>query len=109
MTPVVSENIVEKQHGHVAAHTVTVTGDGAEFGELRGARRRMEMIELGDIFPGWVVGILGPRDETRTLRSLDRIIKRRIVFEFRLLRLNVIFGVFANPGLVECGMIADEI
>src|SRR3984957_19067457 len=86
MAPTILENIVEQEHGHVAADAVTVAGDGAEFGELRGARSRIPMIELGDIFPRRVIRIFGEGDEARALRSLHRIIKRGIALEIGLLR-----------------------
>ena len=107
--PAIFENIAEQQHGHVAADAVAVAGDGAKFGELRGSSGGVEMIELGDIFPRRVVGIFGEGDESGALRSLDRKIKGRIVFVILLRGLDVIFGVFANPGMIEGGVIADEI
>ena len=109
MAPAVLENIVEQQHGHVAADAVAVAGDGAKFGELRGASGGMEMIELGDIFPRRVIGIFGERDEAGALRSLDRIIEGWIAFVILLLGLDVIIGMLANPGMIERGVIADEI
>ena len=44
VTPVGVENVVELEHGHVAADAVAVRGDGAEVFQLRGAECRIEMI-----------------------------------------------------------------
>ena len=107
--PAFFENIVEEEHGHVAADAVAMSGDGTELGDLRGASPGMEMIELGDIFPRRVVRIFGQGDVARALRGLHRVIEGRIGFVLFGRSLDVVFGVFADPGMIERGVITDEI
>ena len=109
MTPAGVENFVELEHGHVAADAVAVVSDGAEVGELRGARGGMEMIELGDVLPGREIGIFGEGDEARTLRRGLGKVERGIVLEFFWRGLDVEIGMLARPGMIERGVVADEI
>ncbi len=109
VTPVGVENVVELEHGHVAADAVAVGGDGAEVLQLRGAKAGMEMIELGYVLPGREVGIFCQRGVTRTLRCGLSVVERRIFLKFFLGCLDVIFRAFAHPGMIERGVVADEI
>ena len=84
-------------------------GDGAEVGELRGAQAGIEVIELGYVLPGREIGIFGQGDVLRALRAGLSVVERRIFLEFFGRGLDVEFRMFAHPGMIERGVVADEI
>ncbi len=83
--------------------------DGAQIVQLRAAESGIEMIELGNVLPGRVIRIFGKGDEALALRRGLRKIERGIFLEFIGRGLDIEFGVFAHPGMIERGVVADEI
>jgi dipeptidyl aminopeptidase/acylaminoacyl peptidase len=109
MIPTTGKNIVEEEHGHITPNTVAVIGDIAQLGDASGAKSGEEMIELGDIPPGRIVRIFGESDEARALRGIGGIKERGILREILRGALDVEFGMFAQPGMIERGVIRDEV
>jgi hypothetical protein len=109
MAPASFEDIVKLQHGHVAAHAVAMLRDAGEAGKVRGAHAGMEMIELGDVEPRGKIRVLGASEEASASRRVEAIEEGGIPLEILLRALDVKFGMRARPGVVEGGVVADEI
>src|SRR5262249_52345043 len=91
-------------------NTVTMRRDGTQNLDLRGAQRRVEMVELHDVVPRGKVGIFAKREvSSATSGSLDTRESRRILAVLLFGGLNVIFRVLARPGAIDRCMVTDEI
>lgn len=107
--PSVGEDVVQNEHGHIAADAVAMFCDFAEFSDERGARGRLEVIELENIAPGREVRIatVGEKDGLGG-RFLQKE-SGRVLAKVILRTANVIFRMRGNPRMVGRGVIGDEI
>ena len=103
------EDLRQDQHGHVATQAVTLPGNlfqNADHGLLR---RRIAVVELQRIGPAGKVGIAPVRQEQIALRALDPGIVFGGLGQVEFGPRDVVFGVLVHPGVIEAGMIGDEI
>src|ERR1700689_977539 len=109
LRPSFGKNVIENEHGHIAAKTVAVHRGVNKLSEKRGAHGGLEMIELRHVAPGREIGIFGARDITRAGIRFRAIVSRRIVAEIVFGTLNEIIGLLENPGVIEGHVIGDKI
>ena len=105
LAPRPHEDVVEHEHGHVAAHAVTALGDGVDgLGRRRphGGQRGVELHHLG---PGGEVRIAAAGEHPA--RGLD--VGRRVVPEVVLGPGDQVLGVLRHPGVVGRDVVRHEV
>ena len=99
------EDVVQHEHGHVAADAVALSGDLRDRLDHRLPEPRLKGVELEHIGPRREVGI--PAAGEHLSSRLDE--GRRIVPRIVGVPLNEVFGMFADPGVVRRHMVGNEV
>ena len=99
------EDIVQHEHRHVAADTVTLSGDLRDRLDHRLPESRLKGVELEHIRPRREVGIPAA-GEHRSSRLDER---RRIVPRIVGVPLNEVFRVIADPGMVRRDVVGHKV
>ncbi len=97
--------MAEEQHGHIAAHAVTLAGNVAERFDRGTAQSRFEGVQLSRIGPGRKVGIPAAGDDllARPEEAAGHPLKIIIV------SLNEIFGMLQDPWMIAREVIGNKI
>ena len=107
--PGAGEDVVEREHRHVAANAVAMARDRLEDANHGFARRRIEVVQLRDVPPRRKVRVATAGDEVDRIAELDRLkeVGRLPIVVERAF--DVELGAAANPVVVEAGVIGDEV
>lgn len=104
VAPGLEEYLVEEEHCHVAAEAVAMFGDGFQrFGDGLAGIGAAE-VELGGIGPGGEVGVFAVGYVDGAAGGFDGE-----GFRVGLGGLDEAFGVLSDPGVVESGVVGDEV
>src|SRR5260221_211331 len=104
LRPVLSEDVVEHEHRHIATHAVAATGDGFQFFNHGGARSWIGVIELGGVSPRREKRVLALSDPAR---PENRVLAKRARLLFRALDESL--RGFLQPRMVKPGVVRDKI
>ena len=94
---------------HVAAYSVALSGDLQQLSDHCLLRGWIAVIELQGIRPAWEVRVPTMREEQVALHLLDQSIVLRRARQFELGPSDVILGVVLHPGMIERGVVGDEV
>ncbi len=104
ISPGLVEDLFKEQHGHVAAEAVAMFGDGFQRFDDGVAGVLAAEVELCGIGPGGEVGVFAVGDMDGAVGAFDGE-----GFVGGLGGLDEAFGMLLDPGVVESGVVGDEV
>ena len=103
------KDIVQHQHGHVAAHAVALSGDSEQRLDERVPQVGVAVVELGSVGPAGEVGVAAVSEDLAALRGGDGEVVVRLAGQQFLGAGDIILRVGENPVVVARRVIGDEV
>ena len=109
MTPGPLEDLRQDEHGHVAADAVALPGDLQELRDHRLLSGRMTVVKLQCVRPAVEVRVPAMGEQQVAPRPLHA---RVVLWRSRQIRFcpgDVVLGVVLHPGVIQAGVVGDEV
>ena len=103
------KDVREQQHGHIAAHAVTSLCDFHQFPDHRFLRSRVAVVELKGVRPAREIWIASVGENHIAAPALDSRIVLGKLGQVLLAAGYVIVGMILHPGMIQSGMIGNEV
>src|SRR5207245_9736622 len=101
IAPGAPDHVRQHQHGHVAAHAVTLSGDPVEHGEHRLAEAGVAIVDLQRVGPPWKIRVAPMGEHARAEPRVRAYGVLRLAREVLVGSVNVELWMLAHPGLSE--------